>query len=248
MIYYPLWTLMLAEIRDILIIVNACDLALFKALLGDGSSVGLKLEFIVQDRPLGIAHALILAEDFLKGSSVALVLGDNIFHGPYLEEILLDAKRNHRGATIFTYSCTKPERYGVVDFNEDRTIHKIIEKPKIAPSNQVVTGLYFYDQSAVSLAKTLQPSKRGELEITDLNNLYLDQGALNHIEFGKDFAWMDSGTFESLLEASNYIQLMQKMHNCKIGSIENCALDKGYLIDSNDFFESDSLNKTLHTI
>lgn len=231
MIYYPLWVLMLAEIREILIIVRSCDLALFKNLLKDGAHLGLRIEYKVQHDPLGIAHALILAEDFLQNSRCALVLGDNIFHGKNLVSCLARAKQMKKGARIFTYPSTNAKRYGVVAFTKKGEIKEIVEKPETPPSNQVVTGLYFYDNKAVSLAKTLKPSKRGELEITDLNNCYLKLQELDYEEFGIDFTWMDSGTFESLYEASSYIRMVQKMHNSKVGCIDSCAKEKGYLLD-----------------
>ena len=228
MVYYPLTTLMLAGIREILIISTPLDLPLYERLLGDGSKIGIRLEYKVQPKPEGLAQALILAEEFLAGSPSALVLGDNIFYGHGLPEFLREADRNP-GATVFGYWVNDPERYGVVEFDAHGNVLSIEEKPAKAKSNYAVVGLYFYDEHAPAYSKSLSLSKRGELEITELNNLYRRRGELRVSKMGRGFAWLDTGTFESLLQASNFIQAIEDRQGLKVGSLEETAFRMGFI-------------------
>jgi glucose-1-phosphate thymidylyltransferase len=230
MIYYPLSTLMLAGIRDILIIVNPSDLKVFKNLLGSGDSYGINIKYKIQEKPNGIAEALIISENFLKGSPCALILGDNIFYGSNLEQILLDVSNNNLdGATIFSYQVNMPDQYGVVKFDKFNRPIKLIEKPKKFVSNHAVTGLYFYDSQASKYAKTLKPSKRGELEITDLNNIYLKKKKLKVEKFGRGYAWLDTGNCDNLLEASNFICNIERRQSLKISCIEEISFNKKWI-------------------
>jgi glucose-1-phosphate thymidylyltransferase len=223
LIYYPLSTLMMAGIREILIIVKAGDQERFQALLGDGSQWGIRLEYLEQHRPDGIAQALILGEEFLDGSPCALILGDNIFYGDNLTVMVRDNARRDVGASVFAYWVNDPERYGVVEFDADWRPSAIVEKPVSPRSNYAVTGLYFYDSDAPELARSLQPSARGELEITDLNRLYLERGLLHVERFGRGYAWLDAGTHDSLLEAGTFIQTVEKRQGLKIACPEEIA-------------------------
>lgn len=235
MIYYPLSTLMLAGIRDILIITTPRDQPLFRALLGDGSEIGLQLSYIAQESPRGLADAFILGRDFIGDDSVTLILGDNIFYGNSLQEELEDALSRTRGATIFGYTVNSPEQYGVVELDAVGRAISIEEKPARPKSNVAVTGLYFYDNRVVDIAAGLKPSPRGELEITDINRAYLDRGELHVHMFGRGFAWLDTGTHASLVEASHFVQILEQRQGLRIACPEEIALRRGYI--SLDAFE-----------
>jgi len=229
MIYYPLSTLMLAGVRDILVISTPEDTPRFAQLLGDGSKWGIAISYAVQPAPEGIAQAFIIGADFIAGGRSALILGDNIFHGTDLVDSLRAAVDRTAGATAFAYAVQDPERYGVVEFDRSRKVLSIEEKPKQPKSRYAVTGLYFYDQQAVDIARSLAPSARGELEITDLNRRYLDQDQLHVQVMGRGTAWLDTGTHESLLEASTFIQIIEKRQGLKIACVEEIAYRLGYI-------------------
>ena len=229
MIYYPLSTLMLAGIRDILIISTPQDLHRFKELLQDGSEFGIKLSYAEQPSPDGLAQAFIIGEEFIGDDSVALILGDKIYHGPGLSKMLQKAASKESGATVFGYHVKDPERFGVVEFDKDMNAISIEEKPENPRSNYAVTGLYFYDNDVVEIAKSIKPSPRGELEITDVNKAYLDRGDLSVEVMGRGFAWLDTGTHESLLEASQYIETVQRMQNVQVANLEEIAYRMGYI-------------------
>ena len=229
MIYYPLSTLMLADIQDILIINTPEDMPLFKQLLGNGDKWGLKLEYALQPSPDGLAQALIIAEDFLNGSPSALILGDNIFYGNSLSVKLMEANTKLNGATLFAYYVQDPERYGVVEFCKDNKVMSIEEKPKKPKSNYAVTGLYFYDEHASKYAKKIKPSDRGELEITDLNKIYLENRQLNIERMSRGYAWLDAGTHESLVEAHQFVQTIEQHQGLKIACPEEIAFRKGWI-------------------
>ena len=229
MIYYPLSTLMLAGIRDILIISTPQDLPRFRELLQDGSEFGIQLSYAEQPSPDGLAQAFIIGEEFIGDDNVALILGDNIYHGPGLSKMLQKAASKESGATVFGYHVKDPERFGVVEFDEDMNAISIEEKPEHPRSNYAVTGLYFYDYDVVEIAKSIKPSPRGELEITDVNKAYLDCGDLSVEVMGRGFAWLDTGTHESLLEASQYIETVQRMQNVQVANLEEIAYRMGYI-------------------
>ncbi|WP_340609345.1 glucose-1-phosphate thymidylyltransferase RfbA [Xenorhabdus bharatensis] len=229
MIYYPLSTLMLAGIRDILIISTPQDTPRFEHLLGDGSQWGLNLQYKVQPSPDGLAQAFILAEEFIGEDSCALVLGDNIFYGHDLQKQLEQASEKSHGATVFAYHVHDPERYGVVEFNSEGKAISLEEKPLKPKSNYAVTGLYFYDNCVVEMAKNLTPSERGELEITDINRLYLEKNELSVAMMGRGYAWLDTGTHQSLIEASNFIQTIEERQGLKVSCPEEIAYRKGFI-------------------
>lgn len=229
MIYYPITTLLLAGIKDILIITSPSDIDNFKKVLGDGSDIGVKFSYAIQEVPKGIAESFIIAQDFIQDEPVALILGDNIFHGFGFSSMLKEVGKRTKGATVFGYSVQDPERFGVVEFDKSGKAISIEEKPSSPKSNYAVTGLYFYDNKVVEYAKTLKPSARGELEITDLNKIYLEKNDLKVEILGRGFAWLDTGTFESLLQAANFVQSMEINTGMKIASIEEVACRMGYI-------------------
>ncbi|PFJ19653.1 glucose-1-phosphate thymidylyltransferase [Bacillus cereus] len=229
MIYYPLSVLMLAGIREILIISTPQDINKFEKMLGDGSKYGITLSYAVQPFPKGIAQAFIIAEEFIGNDNVALILGDNIFYGHELTKLLEKAVKKTRGATVFGYYVNDPERFGVVEFDSNRHVIDIKEKPKEPRSNYAVTGLYFYDERVIEIAKTIKPSNRGELEITDINREYLEMGELEVELLGRGYAWLDTGTHESLLEASQFIETIEKRQSLKVACLEEIAFKKKYI-------------------
>ncbi|HEZ1506569.1 TPA: glucose-1-phosphate thymidylyltransferase RfbA [Neisseria meningitidis] len=231
MIYYPLSVLMLAGIRDILVITAPEDNASFKRLLGDGSDFGISISYAVQPSPDGLAQAFIIGEEFIGNDNVCLVLGDNIFYGQSFTQTLKQATAQTHGATVFAYQVKNPERFGVVEFNENFRAVSIEEKPQRPKSDWAVTGLYFYDNRAVEFAKQLKPSARGELEITDLNRMYLEDGSLSVQILGRGFAWLDTGTHESLHEAASFVQTVQNIQNLHIACLEEIAWRNGWLSD-----------------
>ena len=229
MIFYPLATLMQAGIREILIITTPHEQAMFINLLGDGSEWGIRLEYAVQPSPDGLAQALIIAEEFLQGDPSCLILGDNIFHGGGLKEVLLNAAVREEGATVFGYWVKDPERYGVAEFDQDFRVLSIEEKPQHPKSNYAVTGLYFYDGRASEFARNLDPSPRGELEISDLNRLYLEDGSLSVERLGRGYAWLDTGTHESLQQASSFIETIESRQGLKVACPEEIAFEQGWI-------------------
>ncbi len=231
MIYYPLSILMLAGIQEILIISTPEDQPKFQSLLGDGSAWGLSFSYAVQEKPEGLPQAYTIAEEFLDGAPSAMILGDNIIYGALLEPLLVQARDKERGATIFTYGMPNPERFGVLYFNEDRTPKEIVEKPKNPTSNHAVTGLYFFDNRAPEIAKTLKPGSRGELEITDLIRFYIEEKSLNAFALGRGYTWIDTGLHDSLLEASEFIAIIEKRQRYKIGCPEEIAWRKNWISD-----------------
>ena len=229
MIYYPLSTLMLAGIREILIISTPRDLPVFEDLLGDGSAYGLELSYAVQEHPNGLAEAFLIGESFIGGDHVCLILGDNIFYGRHFSGVLQRTAGMERGASIFGYYVPNPQAFGVVEFDQEGSVLSIEEKPERPKSNYAVPGLYFYDNDVVSIAKSITPSARGELEITSVNNVYLQRGML-HVELlGRGMAWLDTGTHEGLLEAANYVSIMQKRQGLYVSCIEEIAFRMGYI-------------------
>jgi len=236
MVYYPLSVLMLTGIREIAIITTPDDQSQFQRLLGDGSQWGLQLSYIVQPNPAGLAQAYILAEEFLAGDPSAMVLGDNIFFGHGLTEVLTKANAQSEGGMVFGYQVSDPERYGVVGFDEDGVVTSIIEKPEISASNYAVTGLYFLDGTASEKAKQVKPSARGELEITTLLEMYLNAGTLTVKKMGRGYAWLDTGTHSSLLDAGNFVRTLEKRQGLQVGSPDEIAFEQGWI-------DSDHLKK-----
>lgn len=242
MIYYPLSTLMLGGIRDVLIISTPDDIDQYKKVLGNGEQWGLKLSYKVQERPDGLAQAFIIGEDFINGNRSALVLGDNIFYGNSLGSYIEEAQ-NNEGATVFAYQVSDPQRFGVVEIDSQGKGISIEEKPSKPKSNWAVTGLYFYDQSVVDIAKHVKPSARGELEITSVNQVYLEQGKLNVKKLGRGYAWLDTGTHDSLLEAGEFIRIVEKRQGLKIACVEEIAFQKGFIDASQvEFLAKKQLN------
>ncbi len=229
MIYYPLSTLMLAGIKDVLIISTPEDLPRYRELLGDGSRVGMKFSYIVQDKPRGLPDAFRVGKDFIGNDRCCLILGDNIFYGNGLRKLLKEAAEKETGATVFCYEVKDPQRYGVVEFNSEGKVLSLEEKPKNPKSNYAVVGLYFYDNNVVKFAEGLTPSQRGELEITDLNKTYLENGELNVKLMTRGFAWLDTGTFHSLLEASEFVETIEERQGLKICCIEEIAFRMGFI-------------------
>jgi glucose-1-phosphate thymidylyltransferase len=229
MIYYPLSVLLMAGIKEILIISTPQDLPRFEALLQTGRQFGVDISYLAQLKPEGIAQAFVLGEDFIQNDSVCLILGDNIFYGSTLKDSLKDIAHHQIGAQIFCYEVQDPSRYGVIELDENGRVKKIIEKPLIPPSNYAVTGLYCYDKHVAKLAKGLKPSKRGEYEITDLNNIYLQEGLLKAYLFDRGFAWLDTGTHEALHAASSYVQTIQQRQGIQIAALEEIAYECGYI-------------------
>jgi len=232
MIYYPLSTLMLAGMRDILLISTPQDLGRFEELLGDGSQWGININYAIQPSPDGLAQAFIIGENFISNEPSALVLGDNLFFGHDLQSILQSAANKKEGATVFAYPVNDPQRYGVVEFDEHGTVTSLEEKPSKPKSTYAVTGLYFYDNAVVDIAKSIAPSARGELEITSVNQAYLSDGSLEVQSFGRGMAWLDTGTYESLLEASQFVHTMQKRQGMMIGSLEEIAWNNRWISDN----------------
>ncbi|MCP3679214.1 MAG: glucose-1-phosphate thymidylyltransferase RfbA [Gammaproteobacteria bacterium] len=230
-IYYPLSTIILAEIRDILMITTPAEQSLFQHLLGDGSQWGINLNYATQDSPRGIAEALLIGRSFIGNDAIFLMLGDNIFYGHRLTEILPQAKQANRGATVFGFKVNNPRSYGVIGFDDNGQVNRIIEKPETPPSRYAVAGSYFYDNQAIDLAAALKPSPRGELEISDLNQRYIEQQRLDTKLFNRGIAWFDIGTADAMLEAANFIQILEKRQGLRIGSPEEAAWRKGYITD-----------------
>ena len=244
MIYYPISVLMLAGIRDILVIATPDDIAGYQRLLGDGKNFGLRIEYAVQPSPDGLAQAFIIGEAFVGESNVALVLGDNIFYGQHFSDNLKAASARNSGATIFGYHVKDPDRFGVVDFDDAGKVRSIEEKPLVPKSNYAVTGLYFYDNDVVKIAKSIMPSPRGELEITDVNKAYQARGDLNVELLGRGFAWLDTGTHDSLMEAGQFVQTVEHRQGLKVACLEEIAFHMGWLSNDSLLTQAEALKKT----
>lgn len=246
MIYYPLSVLMLANIKEILIISTPADMPLFQRLLGDGSQLGLNISYAQQPKPNGLAEAFIIGKDFIGQDSVCLILGDNIFYGSNLSALLKKAREQKEGASLFGYEVKDPERYGVVDFDCEGKIHSIEEKPKHPKSNIAVTGLYFYDNQVVEIAKNLTPSPRGELEITDVNQEYLKRGQATVHIMGRGYTWLDAGTYESLMQASQFVQVIEERQGHCIASLEEIAFNQNFISKTQLKILATQLGKSLY--
>lgn len=244
MVYYPLSVLMLAGIKEILIISTPVDIESYKRLFGDGSALGIEIHYVIQPSPGGLAQAFILGEEFIGNSPVSLILGDNIFYGFGFSEILKKVKQNNNGATIFGYHVKDPQRFGVVEFDDDNKVVSIEEKPLIPKSNYAITGLYFYNNDVVEIAKTIKPSERGELEITDLNNIYLQNNRLEIVTLGRGFTWLDTGTHEALLDAGNFIKTIESKQGLKVGCIEEIAYKNQWISEEKLEENANQLIKT----
>jgi len=244
MIYYPLSVLMLSGIRDVLVISTPDDMPSFQRMLGDGAQFGINIEYAVQPSPDGLAQAFIIGAEFIGDDNVCLVLGDNIFYGQHFSDKLVQATSLDKGATVFGYHVTDPERFGVVEFNGEGQVLSIEEKPKQPKSNYAVTGLYFYDNDVVDIARSVQPSARGELEITDVNLAYLERGDLNVSLLGRGFAWLDTGTHDSLMEAGHFVQTVEHRQGLKVACLEEIAFNKGWLSVEAMAQRGDELAKT----
>ena len=244
MIYYPISVLMLAGVQDILIISTPQDLPNFRKMLGDGSQFGVRFDYIEQPSPDGLAQAFVLGEDFIGDDSVCLILGDNIFHGQHFTEKLLRAAAEPKGATVFGYWVKDPQRFGVVEFDAQGKAISIEEKPTQPKSSYAVTGLYFYDNDVIQIAKAVKPSPRGELEITDVNNAYLQRGDLRVERFGRGFAWLDTGTHDSLLEASQYVQTIEHRQGLKVACLEEIAYQQGWIDRQQLLVQANAFGKT----
>lgn len=244
MIYYPLSVLMLSGIRDVLIISTPEDMPSFQRLLGDGSQFGISISYAVQPSPDGLAQAFLIGEEFLGNSPASLVLGDNIFYGQHFSNKLKAAVARDAGGTVFGYHVSDPERFGVVEFDDDGKALSIEEKPVKPKSNYAVTGLYFYDNQIVDIAKAVKPSPRGELEITDVNNAYLEMGSLNVEVLGRGFAWLDTGTHDSLIDAGTFVQTIEQRQGLKVACLEEIAFDQGWITADELISQGESLKKT----
>tara|TARA_B100000212_G_C27341481_1_gene519416 strand:+ start:268 stop:1143 length:876 start_codon:yes stop_codon:yes gene_type:complete len=253
MIYYPLSVLMLSNIRDIAIITTREDLASYKKLLGDGSNFGINLSFFIQEKPEGIAQSFLIAKDFIQNFNVSLILGDNIFYGQHFTEKLKKATQRDNGATIFGYHVNDPENFGVIEFDKEGSILNIEEKPTHPKSNYVVTGLYFYDQEVTYIAESIKPSNRGELEITSINNAYLENDSLNVETLGRGFSWLDTGTHDSLIEAGKFVQTIEQRQSLKVACLEEIAFNKNWiteqkLLESAENFSSTNYGRYLFNL
>tara|TARA_B100001250_G_C19807102_1_gene793896 strand:- start:1429 stop:2307 length:879 start_codon:yes stop_codon:yes gene_type:complete len=244
LVFYSLTTLMLAGIREVLIITNEQDKESFKRLLGNGQQWGISISYAIQPKPDGLAQAFIIGADFFRGDSVALILGDNLFHGFDLSSKLISAEKSHTGATVFAYQVSDPQRYGVVEFNESGKVVSIEEKPKTPKSRYALTGLYFFDSSVIEKAENVRPSDRGELEITDINKMYLEENLLNVQLLGRGMAWLDTGTFDTLHQASSYIRTLEQRQGLKVGCPEEVAWRNGWISSNNLKNLADSMVKS----
>ena len=244
MIYYPISVLMLAGIKELLIISTPEDIPCYQRLLGDGSDFGIEIEYAIQPNPNGLAQAFLIGEDFIGDSNVALILGDNIFYGQNFTANLKAATSKANGATIFGYHVKDPERFGVVDFDDSNKVISILEKPSKPKSNYAVTGLYFYDNDVIKIANTIKPSARGELEITDINNIYLNRGDLAVELLGRGFAWLDTGTHDSLIEAGQFVQTIEHRQGLKIACLEEIAFHQGWISKDQLLKQAEALEKT----
>jgi glucose-1-phosphate thymidylyltransferase len=244
MIYYPISVLMLAGIKDILLISTPDDISGYQRLLGDGSKFGISIEYAIQPSPDGLAQAFIIGEEFIGSSNVALVLGDNIFYGQHFSDNLIKAVSKREGATVFGYHVKDPARFGVVEFDDAGNVLSIAEKPSLPKSNYAVTGLYFYDNDVIEIAKGIHPSERGELEITDLNNVYQSKGLLSVELLGRGFAWLDTGTHDSLLEAGQFVQTVEHRQGLKVACLEEIAFHQGWISKAQLITQAENLKKT----